>query len=755
MSNTARIAIGIILLILSAPDPLAAPDGKAPVEGTIIDSSGRVLVGTDVFLRDLDSGLEIHQVTDNEGRFQFLAERGRYQVTAAMSGFDSTTQDLNLEQSGPAGLRLQLSPAPLDTQVVVVSGSREQELIENSTTKVDVIPKRMLHDSGYETVRDVLSEEPGIVTRSAASGSVSETQIQGIDSRQSLILIDGLPVVGAKGIKRGILNMDRQSIGRLERIEIVKGASSAVYGSDAIGGVINMITREPRYPLEASVTTSGGSLNRFDMRADVGFVKDKWSGFFEAERHKQNPFNLIPSQFGTTGPGFHRYDYLGKLGYEFSDRFKLRATAHAFVNQDKGAYYSESGPTDSITDDTAQHYALSADIGLTPLTRWNLRGFYGKYDESSVLDILPQPGPINSVANLNQRLYRLDSSISHVLGAHQLLQGGVEWTQDEYRGFNRVLGDNDGQGIDMVDLWINDRVSLHERFILTLGSRFNRHNLYGSHFVPRASGLFRVAGNFRLRGTVGRGFRAPDLGQLYFRFQNPTHHYQIIGNTHLQPERSTTYQAGFDYGADTFRFSTNFFRNDIQELIQAEYIGFPTNPAEMQGLLHNYGIATEFSPALFRAFYLYRNLDNIYTSGVESKLELKLTRNLLISAGYTYLDARDKATDAFLSGRHRHHGNFRIFYSSSRLGGWRTNLRGTYFSKWPVSGRGGLLIGDAHQIWDWYVAKPIARGVEMYFVVDNLLDSKDPGLDANSPSFLRADPGRLIRVGLRWSFNRE
>ena len=755
MSNTARLTIGIIWLILSALEPLAAQDGRAAVEGTVFDSSGRVLVGADVFLRDLDSGLEVHRVTDNEGRFQFLAERGRYQVTAAMSGFDSTTQDLDLDQSGPADLRLQLSPAALDTQVVVVSGSREQELIENSTTKVDVIPKRLLHDSGYESVRDVLSEEPGIVTRSGASGSVSETQIQGIDSRQSLILIDGLPVVGAKGIKRGILNMDRQSIGRLERIEIVKGASSAVYGSDAIGGVINMITREPRYPLEASVTTSGGSLNRFDMRADVGFVKDKWSGFFEAERHKQNPFNLIPSQFGTTGPGFHRYDYLGKLGYEFSDRFKLRATAHAFVNQDKGAYYSESGPTDSITDDTAQHYALSADVGLTPLTRWNLRGFYGKYDESSVLDILPQPGSINSVANLNQRLYRLDSSISHVLGAHQLLQGGVEWTQDEYRGFNRVLGDNDGQGIDMVDLWINDRVSLHERFILTLGSRFNRHNLYGSHFVPRASGLFRVAGNFRLRGTVGRGFRAPDLGQLYFRFQNPTHHYQIIGNTHLQPERSTTYQAGFDYGADTFRFSTNFFRNDIQELIQAEYIGFPTNPAEMQGLLHNYGIATEFSPALFRAFYLYRNLDNIYTSGVESKLELKLTRNLLISAGYTYLDARDKATDAFLSGRHRHHGNFRIFYSSSRLGGWRTNLRGTYFSKWPVSGRGGLLIGDAHQIWDWYVAKPIARGVEMYFVVDNLLDSKDPGLDANSPSFLRADPGRLIRVGLRWSFNRE
>ena len=755
MSNTARIAIGIILLIVSAPDPLAAQDGKGPVEGTVFDSSGRVLVGADVFLRDLSSGLEIHQVTDNDGRFQFLVERGSYQVTVAMSGFDSTTQDLNLDQSGPADLRLRLSPAPLDTQVVVVSGSREQELIENATTKVDVIPKRLLHDSGYETVRDILSEETGIVTRSGSSGGRSETQIQGIDSRQSLILIDGLPVVGAKGIKSGILNMDRQSVGRLERIEIVKGASSAVYGSDAIGGVINMITREPRHPLEASVTTSGGTLNRFDMRADMGFVKDKWSGFFEAERHKQNPFDLIPSQFGTTGPGFHRYDYLGKLGYEFSDRFKLRATAHAFVNQEKGAYFSGSGPTDGSTDDTAQHYSLSADIGLTPLTRWNVRGFYGKYDESSILDVLAQPGPVNAVANLNQRLYRFDSSVSQIVGDRQMLQGGLEWTQDEYRGYNRLLGDNAGQGIDMVDLWINDRVSLHERFVLTLGSRFNRHNLYGSHFVPRASGLFRIAGNLRLRGTIGRGFRAPDLGQLFYRFQNPTHHYQVIGNTHLQPERSTTWQAGFDYGAGTFRFATNFYRNDIQDLIQAEFIGFPRNPDQLQGLLQTYGVGSEFKPALHRFFYLYRNVDNVYTSGVESKLELKLSRNLLISTGYTYLDARDKETNAFLSGRHRHHGNFRIFYSSSRFGGWRTNLRGTYFSKWPVSGRGGTLLGSAHQIWDWYVAKPIGRGVELYFVVDNMLDSRDPGLDANSPSFLRADPGRLIRVGMRWSFNRE
>ena len=582
MSNTVRLTIGFILLTLSsALGSLSAQSGKTAVEGTVVDSSSRILVGADVFLRDMDSGLEIHQATGNEGRFRFLAGPGKYQVTAVLSGFDSTTHDLTLAQTEPADLHLELSPAALATQVVVVSGSREQELIENSTTKVDVIPQRLLHDSGYETVRDVLSEEPGIVTRSGSSASRSETQIQGIDSRQSLILIDGLPVVGAKGIKSGILNMDRQSVGRLERIEIVKGASSAIYGSDAIGGVINMITREPRSPVEASVTTSGGSLNRFDVRGDLGFVKDKWSGFFEAERHKQNPFTLIPSSFDTTGPGFRRYDYLGKLGYEFSDRFKLRATAHSFVNQDRGAYYSSSGPTDSMTNDSAQHYALSADIGVTPLTRWNLRGFYGKYDESSILDVLPQPGPINSAANLNQRLYRFDSSVSQVIGKRQFLQGGVEWTQDEYRGFNRVLGDNAGQGISMVDLWINDRLSLHERFVLTLGSRFNHHNLYGSHFVPRISSLFPAHGQSAhsrnprsgLSGTrsgtallpipeptallSGDREHSPSAGEiddlsvwLRLRHEEDPLRCQFLPQRHPGPDPSGVYRPAQDFGGD-------------------------------------------------------------------------------------------------------------------------------------------------------------------------------------------------------------
>ena len=409
-----------------------------------------------------------------------------------------------------------------------------------------------------------------------------------------------------------------------------------------------------------------------------------------------------------------------------------------------------------MVDDSAQHYAVSEDVGLTPVTRWNLRGFYGKYDESSISDVLSQPNSINSAANLNQRLYRFDSSVSHVLGGRQLLQGGLEWTQDEYRGYNRVLGDNAGQGIDMADLWINDRISLHERFVLTLGGRFNHHSLYGSHFVPRASGLLRITENLRIRGTFGRGFRAPDLGQLFYRFQNPLHYYQVIGNNHLAA-------GAVDDLSGRFRLQRGNHPPRHQLLPEQHpgsdpigvYRPAGRTPDQMQALLQTHDISSEFNPALNRYFYLYQNVDNVYTSGIESKIEFRPTRDLMVSTGYTYMEARDKDTDAFLSGRHRHHGNFRIFYSPSRLGGLRTNLRGTYFSKWPVSGRGGTLLGDAYQIWDWYVAKPLSRGMELYFVVDNLFDSRDSGLESAQPAFLRADPGRLVRVGMRWNFKSE
>ena len=744
-----------ILALLLAMFASGLSQDRLELKVRVTDVTGAPVAGAAVFVRDLSTGLETAHRADSLGGFVVELRIGTYRISAAQNDFETVSETVDVAGSGPNALELTLSPAVL-TQSIVVTGSREDVLREDSIARVEVIGRSQLLDSGYERVTDILSEEPGVVTRTSRSpGSRGGTQIHGIDSRQSLILLDGFPMVGARGVKSGIINMDRQSTNRLDRVEIVKGASSALYGSDAIGGVINMITRQPQRRFDSNVTASGGSLGTADLRADTGFVRDRWSGFLAVERHKRNPYDLTPQDFDTTGPGFRRYDYMAKLNFDVSETFKVGFLANAFDNREKSIYAGRGGSQTTTLNDSAQNYGMTLSAGLTSRTQLQARTYYGKYDENSAVDLSNVPGPVNSTANLNERLYRFDTSLSHVLGNRQLLQGGFDWTSNEYRGYNRLLGDNNGVSIRMADAWFQDRIQAHPRLTLTIGGRLTDHSAYGSRMVPRAGLLFRLNETFRVKASYGQGFRAPDLGQLYYRFLTPSGLYQIIGNPALSPESSTTTQVGVDGGHGRVRFSATYFWNGIKNLIQTDLLGRPRTPEQLNQILTEFGVDSAFAPGLNRLTYLYRNIENVYTTGAEGRVQLRITPELVVSTAYTYLDARDTATGAFLSQRHKHHGNFRIWWTTDRLGGLRTNFRGTYLGKWPIVGRRATLIADSYQLWDWYLAKPLRKGMELYGAVDNVFDSTDSGLDGPDPTFYRADPGRTFRIGMRWSFGVE
>lgn len=747
------ILVAVVLLELGVAQLLS--QRRVALEGNVQDISGALVPGAAVFVRDLATGLEVSYRADARGAFVVDAKPGAYRVTAAADGFQAASRTVELATEVCPALVLELSPTVL-SQAIVVTGSREEELREDSVVKVDLIARSQLRDSGYERVSDILSEEPGIVTRTSRSpGSRAGTQIQGIDSRQSLVLLDGFPVVGARGVKSGILNLNRQSTNRLERVEVVKGASSALYGSDAIGGVINMITRDPRQRFDSNVSTSAASFGGVDLRADAGFLVDRWSGFFGAERHKSNPYDLTPGTVDTTGPGYRRYDYIAKLNRDFSERLKLGILANAFDNRERGVYSGTGGAQTTTTNDSAQNYGLTLSSSLSALTQLQLRGYFGKYDESSAVDIASVPGAVDARANLNERLYRFDAVVSQVIGDRQFMQGGIDWTGNEYRGYNRLLGDNEGQSIRMTDAWFQDRIQAHPRLSLTLGGRLANHSVYGTRMVPRIGLLLRATSGTRLRASFGQGFRAPDIGQLYYRFLTPSGLYQIIGNPTLSPESSSTAQLGVDTGFRRLRFSATYFRNDIKNLIQTELLGRPRTPEQLGQIMVAFSVDPSFSPGVNRLFYFYRNLENVFTTGLEGKLELRLSSGFALTSGYTYLDARDKQTGGFLSHRHKHHGNFRLWWSTARFGGLRTNLRGTYLGRWPIVGRRATLVADGYQLWDWYIAKPLGSGLEVYGAVDNMFGSVDSNLDGPDPVFYRADPGRTFRIGMRWSFGIE
>jgi len=737
-SSLFRLIVAAFLLS-TAPALFAQTNDSATVlRGRVTDAAGAALTGASVTLGNLTTGLERVVVTDANGNFAFAASSGgRYRLIISAVGFSPLSREVESGSSG--SLDFALEPAALAEKITVVSGSRQEELRESLNTKVDVIGRIRIRDTGYESVAEVLQELPGVVTRRATQGAgAAGEQVQGIDSRQVLSLFDGQPIIGGKGIKRGVINLDRQSTGTLERIEVVKGAASALYGSDAIGGVINQISRDPAAPIETSFTASGGSQGRLDTRGDVGFARDKFSTFFSGERHKQNPFDLTPTTFDTTGAGFHRYDALAKVKYKLTPNLALSAWARGYWNNERGRARGEEGNLESFIDEDAQSFNLASDWQISERTAMQARGYFTRFDEITNSALMPSGIPV-APGNLFERLGKVDASFSRIQGEHQFIQAGAEWLTNTYGGINRLQNDK-GNDIDFASVWAQDRISFANRATVTLGLRFDHHSIFGSAVSPKAGLNVRVTDYWRIRASYGRGFRAPDLGQLFYRFLNPTNQYQVIGNPNLRPEYAHSVQLGSEFTSPSrrARFGVNVFRNDIEDLIDAVPLGFIATPQQLQQIAAIEGIdLTAFRPALGRLLFFYKNISKAVTQGVEFDGDVLLPRGFSLGGAYTYLNARDAENNVSLLNRHKHQGNVRLAWESNARIGLRGNLRGTFYSKWinthatvnPTTGVVTLpVIPLGFSLWDFYAAKRIYRGLEFFSAVDNFTDSRDPNV---------------------------
>ncbi len=753
---TQKIFIPILLILASAIGVFAQ---ASSVSGTVEDSAGKAVAGATVILRSLKTGMERSASTDGAGDFKFdKISDGDFEVIVTASGFARTSQPATAGSS----VSVILEPDFLREEVTVVSGSRQEELRESLSTKVDVLTAADIKSTGYESVGEALREVPGVLTRRGSETSpVTGEQIQGIDSRQVLVLIDGQPLTGARGVKSGIINLDRQQIGQLESIEVVKGASSALYGSDAIGGVINLRTVEPTQPLSGAVSIAAGNFGAFDGRGEIGFVKDRLSGFFNYGRHKNNGFDLYPSDFATDGSGYHRDDLYGKLKYQFTDNFSILGFANTYWNNYKGRAVGE--PTNFIdlgqqvidVDDDSQDYGITADWAIDAKTALQVRGYYSRYDEiyRAYGYVTGNPEPDG---NLFERYGKFDFTLSRVVGDRNFLQAGAEFAKNEYSGLHRLQNDFGEASTQVV--WLQDKINLTNRLTLTLGGRYDHHSEFGNAVSPKVGLNYRVTNWASLRASWGRGFRAPDLGQLNYNFRNPLFRYQVLGNKNLSPEHSGSWQVGAEFTGlkRKARFSVNLFRNDVRNLINSQRLGTAMNQQDVIDFLLAAGAnpssaqyVTQFPTIVFA----YLNLANVYTQGVEFDGSYILPHGFAVSGAYTFLEAVDKTTDLYLAGRHKHHGFLKLAYDNPRLG-FNANFRGTFYGNWWVTNSPtGSELAPAFQIFDLYGSKKLYKGFELFGSIDNLFNSQDPNTGIE-PTVVRPDAGRTFKVGMRWSFGK-
>ena len=761
--TTLCLAAGTTLAVAQTTSPPAA---DVAIGGTIQDTSGAAIPRATIVVRHEGSGLE--SVVEGNADGSFLLRRlapGVFVVTVSAPGFGAAVERIEIPGSAP--LTLTLSPAPIIEQVTVVSASRQEELREALNTRVDVVTRSRIDETGgQETVGEVLRELPGVVTRrgSETAGSAGE-QIQGIDSRQVLVLIDGQPLLGARGVKRGgVINLDRQSTARLERVEVVKGAASALYGSDALGGVINLISREPSAPLDVNVAVSGGSLGMIDTRLDAGFKRDRTFGIFSLERHEHDGFDLTPGTFDTTGAPYERYDVLAKVQQQFTPSFSLGGLVTGYRNDLAGRSNGELGPQEDDVRERSLNVNLSGNWLAGRNTTLEARGYVSTYGEDADGRLAPPLSTPLEPATLDQRFVKTDVSLAHTIGSRQMLQGGLEWSRDHYEGTNRVRDEAAGHSADTAVAWAQHRWSATSRLTTTVGMRVDRRSQFETALSPKVAANYRITDSLRARASYGRGFRAPDLGQLYYRFLSPSNIYQVIGNPALEPEYADSWQFGTEY---TFprrraRFGVNVFRNDVHDLIESVSLGFVATPAQLSALLAREGLDPSFQPVLGRLVLTYRNIFDAVTQGIEFDTDVAVSETVSLGGAYTWLSARDGDSDRHLTGRHPHHGSVRVSWQP-RQTGFRASLRGTFFSSW-IAARATLPDGNVQDtiaprfaLWDAFVSQRLVKSLSAFVTVDNLTDSQDPNtgvlLPTGAPAAIyRPEAGRTARVGIQWSF---
>lgn len=751
--------LAVVLVVLSASAAFAQ---AAQISGVVRDESGAIIPGSLIVVQQPGRAFERIAESGRDGTFAVTSlPDDEYALRVIAPGF--AVMDLTVSVPVAASLSITLIPAPVVEAVQVVSASRQEELRATLNTNVNVLSRRRLEESGSQTVAEVLREVPGVLTRrgSETAGAAGE-QVQGIDSRQVLVLLDGQPVVGARGIKRGVLNLDRQSVARLEQVEVVKGAASALYGSDAIGGVINLITREATAPVDTTGEVSGGSHGDRNAAAMVGVRRGGWSALFSAEHHQNGGFDLTPTTFDTTGAPFARADLMARVRGHVSERLSLSAVATGYDNHTAGRSNGELGPQEDQIDDRTLNGNLQLDWQPRLSTSLQVRVYSARYDEDSEARLARPASTVLAPGALDERLLKVDASVSQFIGGRQHLQGGLAYWRDEYSGINRLRTDA-GERARIGTAWVQHRIAFGPRVTMTLGVRSDSHSEFGAAVSPKLAANARLADGLSIRASYGRGFRAPDIGQLYYRFLNPSSIYQVVGNPSLAPESAHSLQIGSEFATSgrRVRAGVNLFRNDVRGLIDSVSLGSPATPAQVQEIFAREGLDLSFRPVAGRLLLTYRNVAEAVTQGLEMDGEVAVTQRLNLAAAYTYLEARDRVTDLALTGRHTRQGHVRVSWRHPGIG-LAANVRGMFYGSWiaaraMVAGVPQDTIAPRYAVWDAYVSQRVLRAVNLFAAIDNLAASQDPNTGRLSASgsplpIFRPDAGRSVRFGLRWSW---
>jgi len=566
---------------------------------------------------------------------------------------------------------------------LVVTADREADTIRNVGSSVSVITSDEIEASGARWLVDALQFAPGVtVARSGPAGSLTQVFLRGSNTGHTLFLIDGVkvnsPTSGAYDTAGIQIAADQ-----IERIEVVRGPQSTLYGSQAIGGVINVITRRGAGAGTWGVEAEGGSFRtgrihswgtgQVDSVQLIGGVSYFDSGGFSTANDRNG--NIEPD-------AYRNLSYNGRVDYQSQGGVVLRGFVRGFdLEVDFDGYDYAEGPVDAPANLQSSRETIYAGAG----------GWRGDR-ASSIVELSVSDAFLTSEDLFSE--FELDSSIREIdwqneiqLPADQTLVAGLEYRRELATSVSRSSFGDGGfdEKVDVVGVYAQDRIRIRDRATVTGGIRYEDHSAFGGKWTGRATVTADATDVVRVHGSVGSGFKAPTLNDLYFPgFSNPD----------LLPEVSV----GFDVGVEAFalspqlRFDVTAYHNDITDLIEFDFVA---------GRPENIGDAT--------------------TSGVEISGDWSPLATVTLSGNYAFTRATPADSDDQLVRRPRNQGGVRAtFYPTPPLRVWtEVRFKGERFDNGP----GGREALDRFGLVNLAVDYEVQRMLILRGRIDNLFDA--------------------------------
>jgi outer membrane receptor for ferrienterochelin and colicins len=714
---------GLVLVAFLAAAPALAADASLSV--TVRDNYG-VIPRATVRATEAATGRSHRAVSDDAGVARFAAlPGGTYEVRAAFPGFAEAAEPaLALGDGESKAIELVLGVAQLSTTVTIETANRREQLLLDVAEPVTLIEKTQIQDTGARSAKDLLVEQGGSGIQVNAGGGQGYVSINGIPNKGVLVLVNGRRYLGKDA--NGNLNLEELRLGNVERVEVVKGAGSALYGSDALGGVVNFMTDRPaERGVTNTLTLSGGSYDDYRVddtfswqgsrggvslaggyRTYDGFDLESCTSELQASTGcRPNPQTIgQPKSTYWNASTTADFEITKKVVARFFGDYQLREVRDYFFS---GATQLASTVYDSQRDLTRYTLSPEVDFLLSPRSSVNLTYTWGKYlrDETRVFvsdgRVVPQP----EWREWNQEAKATGRHGFLAFGREHPLQGGYEFRRETLR---RGTLSATGESCDAVSttpastecsrdvnvLWGQQEVSVTSRLKLTAGLRYDSYSDFGDEWSPKAEAVFTLAPEHRLRGSYGHGFRPPYFGELYLS-QPPF----FVGNPDLVPEVSDGFTAGYAFASGRAQLSVDGYFTKLKNGI----IFFQLTPSQ----------------------FTYRNIDRYDSKGVNVAASINLPGGFTPSVAYAY-NERETPEGAEVGGYPNHSGFLKLLWASPRLG-LRANVRGQINGKVPPGVDGTYQPG--YDIWSAQVSKRFASlgayGVNLYAQVDNIFDESD------------------------------